>query len=164
MEKDDKIQDQEILMSWEFPEYLKPERGKIWYVCFFSVVILLLIYSMITINFLFAIIVIISSIIVLMRFKHQPGVVDFAITKDGLMVEEKFYAFEQIQDFYIIYKPKEIKNLYFEFKSIVRPRIIIPLEDQNPLAVRDLLKQYLDENLEKEQEPASEAFRKLFKL
>jgi len=154
----------DILMSWQFPEYLKPERSKLWFFWFFSAVILLLIYAMVTINFLFAIIVIIGAIIVLMRSKHQPNVVDFAITPDGLLVESKSFPFELIKDFYIIYKPKETKNLYFEFKSIVRPRIIIPLEDQNPLAVRDLLKQYLDENLEKEEEPASEAFRKLFKL
>jgi len=154
----------ETLMSWQFPEYIKPERGKLWYFWFFSAVILLLVYAMVSINFLFAIIVIIGAIIVLMRSKYHPSAVDFAITKDGLLVEGKFYAFDLIKDFYIIYKPKEIKNLYFEFKSLLRPRIIIPLEDQNPLAVRDLLKQYLDENLEKEEEPASEAFRKLFKL
>ena len=164
MEKDEQQSDQQILMSWQFPEYLKPERGKAWYFFFFSAVILLLIYAMVTINFLFAIIVIISAIIVLMRSKYQPVAVDFSITKNGLMVEEKFYPFDLIKDFYIIYKPKEIKNLYFEFKSLLKPRVIIPLEDQNPLKVRDLLKEYLDENLEKEEEPASEAFRKLFKL
>ena len=164
MEPDDKTQDQEILMSWQFPEYIKPERKTSWYFWFFSAVILLLIYAMVTINFLFAIIVIIAAIIVLMRSRRQPNVVDFAITPDGLLVESKSFPFELIKDFYIIYKPKEVKNLYFEFKSLVRPRIIIPLADQNPLAIRDLLKQYLDENLEKEEEPASEAFRKLFKL
>ncbi|MDP2586383.1 MAG: hypothetical protein Q8P32_01250 [Candidatus Komeilibacteria bacterium] len=164
MEQEEQPSKQDLLMSWQFPEYLKPERGKVWYFWFFTIVVLLLVYSMVTINFLFAIIVIMGTIITLMRSKYHPNAVDFAITKDGLMVEGKFYAYDLIKDFYIIYKPKEIKNLYFEFKSLVRPRIIIPLEDQNPLAVRDLLKQYLDENLEKEEEPASEAFRKLFKL
>ncbi|MFA6304472.1 MAG: hypothetical protein WCV73_01400 [Patescibacteria group bacterium] len=153
-----------VLLNWSFAEYLKPERGKAWYFWFFVVIILLLIYSLVTVNFLFAVIVIIGSIIVLMRTKHEPNEVSFFITQNGIQVDDDFYPFDLIKDFYIIYKPPQIKNLYFEFKSLLKPRIIIPLEDQNPLKVRDLLKQYLDENLEKEEEPASEAFRKLFKL
>ena len=78
--------------------------------------------------------------------------------------DDKFYDYDAVRYFYILYKPPELKNLYFEFKAVTKPRLIVPLENQNPLEIRDILNQYLTENLEKEEEPASEALRKLFKL
>ena len=153
-----------ILAQWSFPEYTRPERSKSWYFWFIIFVILLLLYSLITVNFLFAVIVIMAAIIVLIRGRTEPNQVDFAILEDGRMVEDKFFGYETIRYFYILYKPPELKNLYLEFKSVLKPRLIIPLENQNPLNIRDILNGHLEENLEKEEEPASEAFRKVLKL
>ncbi len=129
-----------------------------------TIIVLLLVYSLITINFLFAVIVIISAIVIIMRAKYEPGKVNFTIYEDGLGVDGRFYDYDLIDSFYILYKPPEIKNLYFEFKSLVRPRLNIPLENQNPLKIREALIKYLAEDLEKEEEPTSEVFRKVFKL
>ena len=152
------------LAKWDFAEYTKPERGKSWYFWFFAIVILLLIYSLTTVNFLFAVIIIIAAIILLMRGRNEPSQINFAITEDGIEIENKFHEYDAIRNFYIIYKPPEIKNLYIEFKSVTKPRLIIPLGNQNPLKIREILTKYIDENLEKEEEPASEAFRKVLKL
>ncbi len=154
----------EVLAKWNFAEFEKPQRNKSWYFIAFIIFLLFLIYALVTVNFLFAIIIIISAIILLMRNRYEPDQITFSITEDGFIVNDKFYDFETIRYYYIIYKPPEIKNLYVEFKSIAKPRLIVPLENQNPLEIREILNQFLEENLEKEEEPASEAFRKILKL
>lgn len=152
------------LLEWEFAEYTQPQRSKAWYFWFLIIVVALLVYSLVTINFLFAVIIIIATIIILMRSKYEPLSINFAIAEGGVKVDGKFYAYELMKDFYLIYKPPEIKNLYLEFKSLTKPRLIIPLDNQNPLTIREILMKNLTEDLDKEEEPASEAWRKLLKF
>ena len=161
---DDNTDHGEILAKWNFAEFEKTKRSKGWYFSAFVVFAFLLIYALVTVNFLFAVIIIISAVILIMRNRNEPDQITVAITEDGIAADNKFYDFEAIKYFYILYKPPEIKNLYIEFKSITKPRLILPLENQNPLEIRDILNKYIEENLEKEEEPASEAFRKFLKL
>ena len=58
----------------------------------------------------------------------------------------------------------DFKNLYLEFKNSLRPRLTIPLEDINPVNARKILKNYLDEDLEKDTEPTSEALGRKLRL
>jgi len=89
---------------------------------------------------------------------------DFAIYERGLRVGEKFYDFKEIKDFYEIYEPPEVKNLYFDFYSWVQPRLQIPLQSKNPVRVREILLDYLTEDLDQENEPFSDAMGRMFKL
>ena len=153
-----------ILAKWNFPEFTKYERSKAWYLFMTLLVVLLLVYSVITVNFLFAVIIIIASITYLLIFRHNPEYVTFSITEDGLEDDERFFPFEAIKSFYIIYQPPEVKTLFFEFKSLIKPRLAIPLENQNPMEIRKILLKYLEEDIEKEDEPFSEGLGRMFKL
>ena len=96
---------------------------------------------------------------------QEPEKVKISITDEGVGVGKKFYDYDDLKDFSIIYKPKYgVKNLYFEFKFWIRPRLTIPLQDMNPLIIRDILLKYLTEDLERTDQPLSEALGKLFKL
>jgi hypothetical protein len=152
------------LFSWNFKEYEAQERSKTWYTIFFSALGLMMVYAVVTINFLFGIILVMSGIILMIRDRNLPNDVNFSITETGVEIDGKFFEFSQIATFYILYKPPELKNLYLDFKSLVTPRLIIPLHDQNPLAIRKLLNSYVTEDLEKEEEPLSEVFRKTLKF
>ena len=87
-----------------------------------------------------------------------------AITEDGIFIGNKFIDYEDLRSFYIIYYPPEIKNLYFETKSIIKQRIAIPLEGQDPVYIRELLLEYLDEDLEKEEIPTSESITNILRF
>ncbi len=152
-----------VIFQWQFPEFPKYNRKKSWYILGGIVVILFLIYSAFTANFLFALITIISALTI-MLFQQNNNDVDFKITEDGIIVNNKFYEYKEIKNFYIIYEPPEIKTLYFEPKSFFSPRIPVYLGDQNPVLVRKALLQYLDEDLDRENEPTSDQFSRLFKL
>ena len=67
-------------------------------------------------------------------------------------------------DFFIIYQNNGIKNLYFDFKNPLKGRLIVPIDGQNAVAVREYLLKYMHENLEREAEPLSEIFRRLLKF
>ena len=153
------------ITGWSIPEYDKHEREKNWYIISAIVGLLFLIYSFFSGNFLFAAIIIIGALVIIIHDGQEPITIDCIITDQGLIVGRKFYDYDIIKDFSIVYKPREnIKNLYFEFKNVLKPRLSIPLKSMNPLPIRENLLKYLPEDLERTDQPLSEALAKMFKL
>lgn len=153
------------IIGWSIPEYDKHEREKNWYIISAAVGLLLLIYSFFSGNFLFAAIIIIGALVIIIHDGQEPMKINFIITDEGLLVGRKFYDYDIIKDFSIVYKPREnVKNLYFEFKNLLKPRLSIPLKSMNPLPIRENLLKYLPEDLERTDQPVSEALAKMFKL
>ncbi|MEI6596979.1 MAG: hypothetical protein WCL13_02075 [bacterium] len=165
------------ITGWSIPEYDKHKREKNWYKVAAVVFVFLIISSFFSVqflpsfkvifnpNFLFAAILIIGAWVVITHDGQEPAEINFSITDEGLIVGKNFYDYDTIKDFSIVYKPNQnIKNLYFEFKNVVRPRLSIPLKNMNPLPIRENLLKYLSEDLERIDQPLSEALAKMFKL
>jgi hypothetical protein len=155
----------EEIIGWTVAEYDKHERSKGWYITASIIALLLLFYSFMSANFLFAVIIVVVALVVILHDGQDPDKVKFSLTDEGVMIGRKFYDYDEIKDFSIVYKPRqEIKNLYFEFKTAVKPRLSIPLGKMNPLSIRENLLKYLTEDLERTDQPLSEALAKFFKL
>lgn len=152
------------ILQWKFPEYEEHERGISWYVVTGVLSVAFLIYAILVSNFLFAIIIVIIDLIILIQVNRKPDRIDFKITDQGLLIGTSFTPYRNIGKFWIIYNPPKVKTLYFNFKSTLKPNITIPLENKNPLRVRETLLQYIEEDLEKEEESNSEQIRKFLKL
>ncbi len=152
-------------ISWEIPEYDNYERDKRWNIVAGSLAVLLIIYSLATYNFLFAVIILITGMIFIMRHGKEPPVLVVSLTGEGVRIGQKTYEYDMIKDFFIVYKPRmDIKKIYFEFNSIFRHRLSVPLRDMNPLPIREFLLQYLHEDTERTNPPISEGLAKLLKL
>lgn len=154
----------EVVAAWEFAEFVKHEKGKVWYISFTVAFLAMLAYAYFANNLLFAIILLIFVVVYLSLEKKDPINVQVAITEDGLLLNDKFMEWKQFENFYIIYYPPEITNLYLQPKNNFKQRIAVPLDGQDPVTIRDFLLRYLDEDLEKEEMPASEGISRLLKL
>lgn len=163
-EQKNKTDHGETLTAWTFPEFAAHQRGKTWYFSIIVICAAVLIWSAFTANYLFSLIIIIIGLILILQNRQKAAVLPCQIKEDGLEVGRNFYNYKDIKKFYIIYQPPEVKTLYFDFKSTLRPTLPIPLESQNPLKVREILKKYLEEDLEKEEEPASDAITRSLKI
>ena len=152
------------IISWKFPEYTSPERSRSWYFWAILFFLGLLLYSVLTANFLFGLIIIIFTIILFMHHHKEPQEIKAEISDDGVKIGERLYDFKEIKKFWLIYEPPEVKNLYLDFDSFFRPTLVIPLLNENPLAVRDFLKEYVTEDLEKESESTSAALARVLKI
>jgi len=152
-------------INWQIPEYEKHERGKRWYIFSTIASLLLLLYSFLSGNFLFAVIIIVVAIVIILHDGQEPQQIRVNLTDEGVEVGRKFYDYDEFKDFSVVYKPRQgVKNLYFEFKSSIRPRLSIPLQKMDPLKIREYLLKYLSEDLERIDQPLSEGLAKLFKL
>lgn len=154
-----------ILTYWNIPEFVKREHTTGWYIGASVAGLGLLVWALVSRNFLFAIIILIIAVILYRQELHDPVMLRFAVSEDGIHIaEQKFFPFKDIRNFWIIYEPPKIKSLIFTFKAPLRPDLIIPLEKENPVDVRNVLLNYLPEDLEQENEPPSEAIGRALKI
>jgi len=151
-------------IHWDFPEYIKHERKRGWYIWISLIGLSIIIYSLFTANYLFALLIVMFGIILVINHRQHPRKVEFKIDHKGIYVDGKFYSYKEIDKFWVIYQPPHAKNLYFEFKTSIRPKLSIPLEKQDPLEIKSFLRQYLEEDLEQEEESLTDVIGRVFKL
>lgn len=153
-----------IFASWKTKEYAQEDKPFSWLVTLVFCSVALLVYAIWTLNFLFAVIIILTAFIIYMHERRTPMDVAIKITEDGIELGDRFYPYKVFKKFYIIYEPPEIKNLYLETNQTLKPEISIHLEDTSPLRVRDVLLRYLKEDLEKEEESTSDYLSRTLKF
>jgi hypothetical protein len=164
-------------IHWAVPEYRRPDRDRRWYLLAGLIALICLFFSFFSVshwhiiflgagsNFLFILIIIIAAIIMIFN-ENQPTIMaDVELGPEGIKIGQKFYDYDEIKSFCVLYKPKiSVKNLYLEFKNTMRPRLSLPLRRLDALTVRNFLVRYLDEDLERANPPLSEQLTKLLKL
>lgn len=146
----------EILREWSVAEYDQHDRNLAWYIFMLVIGLLLVGYALFTGNFLFALIVILAAIILFLQSQQHPAVIPFRIAEYGLIINTRFYPYSELKDFYVIYDPPEVKTLFIETKSNLRPRIRVPLMDMDPNDIRFTMREFLPEDVKKEEEPFSD--------
>ena len=154
----------DMLANWSIPEYQVYKKDFSWFLLAGISIVLMMGYAFFTNNFLFAVIIVISAFILIIR-GNEPVQVDFTIFEEGVAVGNKFYEYSKFKDFAIVYKPEEkVKNIYFEFSGLFFNRLSISLGGNNPLQIREILVKYLVENKEMVEQPVSENLARLFKI
>jgi len=151
-------------MSWKIVENESDDRTRQWYITSIVIGILLLIYCVWTANFLFGMIIFIIAVIYYFQKIRETKKIDFIIFSAGIQIGDQMIPYKDIKSFFIIYEPPAIKQLYFQLKSGLFGRVSIPLGDINPIKVREILLDYIDEDLEAEDEPLSDSMGRMFKL
>lgn len=152
------------LVSWETFERIPHERSKSWYIIASVIGAALLIYAVLTGNFLFAIIILMAGIILVMNGIRHPERIEVHITDLGIVVDNTFHDYKDIKEFALVYEPPMIKTLYVDFNSAFRPMVSIQLDEADPNIIRETLLPYVYENLEREDETLTDLLRRVYKL
>ncbi len=71
---------------------------------------------------------------------------------------------DQFRHFWMIYQPPDVRHMYFHYTSAVKPRLRIPLAEENPVEIRETLRRFLEEDLQHTNEPITDALARVFKI
>ncbi|MBI2037936.1 MAG: hypothetical protein HYT15_03365 [Candidatus Magasanikbacteria bacterium] len=154
----------DLVFSWTVKEYEEHDRSPRWYLVMGLIGAALLLFSVISGNYLFALIVVLFGIILFLQDTQRPMEVFFGVTEAGLIVGDKYYPFKELSKYWIVYNPPEVKNIYFVTTSILKHRLQVPLLDNDPRPVRDFLNQFIVEDVDQEEEPLSDRLGRVFKI
>lgn len=159
----ERLYGQEIL-GWDVPEFRKYRRGRLWYAVAVLTGVGLLIYSVASANFPFALFIVMFSIMLYLTIAGEPKTLRFSITETGILLGGTFRSFREISRFWVIYEPPEVKSLYIDFKSSLRPRMVIDLGAMNPNEVRAVMAQFAREDLDEDTEPFTDFMGRILKI
>lgn len=153
-----------ILHEWEVDEYEQHDRPKRWYVVMGIVGAVFVAYALYSQNFLFALIIVLFAIILFMQSHQAAPRVVVRVTDKGVAIQHRFYSYDELGDFFIIYRPPEIKTLFIDTNSSLRPRLRVPLLENDPNDIRFTLRQYLVEDTKTEEEPLSDQISRMWRI
>ncbi len=152
------------LMTWEYLDRPRYERGRLWYMVMIAAGAGLLLYALLSANFLFALIIVMFALVLYVSAIYEPKPVKFVITEEGISVGESFYAFRDFDRFWFYYEPPVVKSLYLDFRGSFRPRMRVDLGVQNPNLVRQVLGQFIREDMNETDEPFTDIISRILKI
>ncbi len=133
-------------ISWETLEYEHKDRHPDWFWMAGLVGALGIIIAIVTLNFLFAVVILIATFTVMMYAAKKPEIVEVAINRRGVRVKNDFYPYSNIKSFAV----KDVEEiggdrLILHIDRFFLPHIVIKLEDADTEIVRDFLSEFLME-------------------
>lgn len=143
--KPDQAHLKNALMHWRASEHEINQKDKKWY--FYAGLILSAIvgYAVYTNSPVMAITFILIGMVGYIFINKEPRVVDFAITHDGVIADGNIFEFDHIQSFWIFYEPGQVKVISLHMRNKIMPYVHIPVHEENPVAIRELLLKYIPE-------------------
>jgi hypothetical protein len=129
----------DVLLAWNTPEFIPLERSKTWYMTASVIVISIVAYAIFTGSATMAIVFILLSGMFFMTHNKKPRIVKAMITKLGVWYDNKFYHYNIINAFWIVYHPPYVRTLYLRLGGKVYHLLKIELNEQNPTEIRALL-------------------------
>jgi hypothetical protein len=154
----------EIYVNWQFPEYVRRQKTAWWYVAAIGFLAICLVYAIATANYLFAVIMGLATFIIIFQHFQAPRSIPVVIGEDGVIVDRRFYPYKNLKSFSIIYEPPQSKYLFLDFQNDFKRSFAVPLEDANPLKIREALLNYIEENLERDSESFHETLEKMMRM
>ena len=135
----------EIFHSWQAPEFEVYEKGTRWYIVGFIFMLAIVAYALFTNSSIMAITFILLGIVGFIHLQRDPRLVDFQLTSKGVFADNQLYTYENIFSFWIFYEEPNIKIISLHTKASMLPYVHIPIHDEDPVLIREILLTYIPE-------------------
>jgi hypothetical protein len=113
-------------VEWSLLEYDEKERNNDWFWALGVVVVAATITSIIFSNYFFAILIVLSGLLLGVFAVKKPELVSYELNEKGLKIKDRLYPYEKIKSFWV---QKEIKpTLFIKSERIIMPIISMPIE------------------------------------
>ncbi len=159
----EQLSNPEVFARWQVSAYSHYERGALWYILTGIVGGGLLVIAFITYNFLLAALIIMVGVVLVIQGGVRPPTIEVELGSLGIRRGARFFPYRSINRFWIVYDPP-IKALYLTVPRSMFQTLHIPIDDIDPAELRDLLKKYVKEDLERDSEPAFEILARILKI
>jgi hypothetical protein len=136
---------EDVLAHWRAPEYEVFERDKKWYIYMTLALAFVIGYAIYTNGIIMAITFILIGVVGYIHINKAPRTLDFIITRDGLLAGREFFEFDNLLSFWIFYELEGKKVISLRAKSHLVPYVYIPIHEEDPVEIREILIKYLPE-------------------
>lgn len=134
-----------ILHKWKAPEHEVIEKDRRWFMIAGLVLAGIIAYAVFTDGIIMAITFILIGMVGYITLNRPPRTINFYITDDGVIADKEIYEFGDVKAFWIFYEADGLKSISLHLKSKLVPHVHIPLGNEDPAPIRELLIEHLEE-------------------
>ncbi|MDO8564673.1 MAG: hypothetical protein Q7R88_01625 [bacterium] len=145
-------------LEWNAHERKEQAHSPDWYWAAAIIAVAIIVASVILHNLLFAVFILISTLVLFLHTSQKPRPVRFELTNKGLHIGKQFTPFTTLESFCV--EETGEPKLLLKSKNMLSPLLIIPLESMNSDTVREYVAAYLYE--EELHEPFSRKVMEFF--
>ena len=134
-----------ILISWTAQEFIKKEKGKTWFIILGIIALAFFVTGILMKNYIFAIIIVLSFFLIFIQALRHPQKIKTEIFEDRVVIDDHFkLVFKEIKSFWI-FEENDFNTLCFETNKLTHPKIYLPLGQQTPDNIRQVLTKFIKE-------------------
>ena len=134
-----------LKIEWKAYDRIQQTHSPHWYWAVGIIALSITVTAIILHNTLFAILVVISTIVLFLRTMQKPRLISYEITNRGVWFDKDFSPFTAFEAFWIDEEEREPK-LILKAKGLIMPLSIISLQEIDSQTVREFLQQYVVES------------------
>jgi len=148
-EVDDDVEDEATLYEWRAVEHNHRPKTGAWYAAFAVGTTLVVGIQLFMLNFVGAVTIALTGAAVYYIAQFKPQVARYRILMDGIAINNLMYHWRDLAKFNVVYEPEdEVMTVIFLSKRYFSPYIHMEIGDANPIEIRDVLLEFLDEDQE----------------
>lgn len=153
-------------LSWEAPEFDYIEKEPFWFVTGVVAAIILIAFALFQGNLLFAIFILIASMVVYSWAKRRPEVITISLNENGVKIGSySFHPWSDLEYFALLQsheKHDKLAELVLKKKESISPFVKIHIPPDNLEVIREFTLQFLPE--EEYEEPFADAIGRIVKF
>lgn len=157
------IHRERVLHSWTGPEYEHNEKTIFWFIAAGIVALALAIYGIVSGGWSFSLAIVAFCAAYYAFHRHLPERVEIKITNHGVWVGRHFFNYAKLRKFWIVSDAPFVERLYLRAKVHFHPDIVVSIARQNPVVIRNALREHIPE-WEEGDEPFTDTLVRLFRL
>ena len=130
-------------ITWQAYDRVPQKHSPDWYWAVGIIALSSMVTALLLNNILFAILVVLSTIVLFLYTLKKPELVTYELTNRGLWINKDFSPFTTFESFFVT--EDESAKLIIKSKGLIIPLSIIPIETLDSQTVREFLQDYLPE-------------------
>ena len=139
-----------ILISWTAQEFVKKEKGRAWFITLGIIALAFFVIGILMKNYIFSIIVALSSFLIFIQALRHPQKIKTEIFEDRVVINDLLkITFKEVRSFWI-FEETDFTGLCLETKKLTQPKIYLPLGQQTPDKIRQILTEFIPETKQEE--------------
>jgi len=124
-------------LKWSALEYEEKERSTDWFWALGIIVVAVCITSIIYKNYFFAILTILSGILLGFFAIKKPEMVSYELNKKGLKIKTRLFPYKTIKAFFIHIGPKS--TLFIRSGRMFMPTLSIPIQNEMAEEIKSIM-------------------------
>jgi hypothetical protein len=141
---------QDVHYHWRGPEFEIYERDKKWYLVVTAILIAIIAWAIYSNSPVMAITFILIGMVGYIFIHKEPRILDFLLTQDGVIAGKEIFDYENLESFWIFYEPPHTKVLSLKTRSLLLPHVHLPIHDEDPVKIREILLDHIPEKKQEE--------------